>query len=208
MGRARAELGRRGARVVAATHRARRRLFAIVLGVATASAALVASPPAEALPQITAGLTTGLALTDARADNGPRAAYHLGGRLDFLFLREGPRSMGVGPYVDVMTAAFDTFEGGGGLAWLVPTGSTAFVFSGGAFERTSRFGWEPGVAGTVFWGSRSYNFHSDYAVGVGLFAQGRYGLGDGKQADAIFGVQLDLEYLALPFVFAYEALAH
>lgn len=178
--------------------------------VATAAAIVLTawSAPAEARPQITAGATTGLALTDARAENGPRAAYHLGGRLDLLFLREGPRTMGVGPYVEIMTAAFDTFEGGGGLAWLVPTGATAFVFSGGGFTRTSRFGWEPGVAGTVFWGSRSYNFHSDYAVGVGLFAQGRYGLGDGKQADAIFGVQLDLEYLALPFVFAYEAIAH
>jgi hypothetical protein len=166
------------------------------------------SAPASALPQITAGATTGLALTDARAENGPRVAYHLGGRLDLLFLRDGPREMALGPYVEMLTAGFDTFEGGGGLAWLIPTGPTAFVFSGGGFARTSRFGWEPGVAATIFWGSRSYNFHSAYAVGFGLFAQGRYGLGDGKQADAIFGVQLDLEYLALPFVFAYEAIAH
>ena len=86
--------------------------------------------------------------------------------------------------------------------------STGFVFSGGAFALSSRFGLEPGLAGTMFWGSRSYNFHSAYAIGVGLVAQGRYGLGDGKQADAILGVQLDLEYLALPFVLAYEAVAH
>ncbi len=178
---------------------------------AIAAAALVLAAgcrDAEARPQVTAGLTTGLALTDARAENGPRAAYHLGGRLDLLFLRDTPRSMAIGPYDEVMTAAFDTFESGGGIAWLLPTGSTAFVLSAGAFARTSRFGWEPGAAGTIFWGSRSYNFHSDYAVGVGLFAQGRYGLGDSRQADALFGVQLDLEYLALPFVFAYEALAH
>ena len=164
--------------------------------------------PAEARPQITSGVTTGAAFTDLRADYGPRVAYQLGGRLDLLFLREAPRDMALGPYVEVTTAAFDTFEGGGGLAWLVPTGSTAFVFSGGGFARTSRFGWEPGVAGTLFWGSRSYNFHSTYAVGVGLFAQGRYGLGDGKQGDALLGVQVDLEYLVLPFVFVYEALAH
>ena len=164
--------------------------------------------PAGARPQITSGVTTGFALTDIRADYGPRPAYQLGARLDVLFLREAPRDMALGPYVDMTTAAFDTFEGGGGIAWLVPTGPTAFVFSGGAFARTSRFGWEPGVSGTIFWGSRSYNFHSAYAVGVGLFAQGRYGLGDGKQGDAILGVQLDLEYLALPFVFAYEAIAH
>jgi hypothetical protein len=186
----------------------RREPRAPLLALALAAALALDAEPAEARPQITSGVTTGAAFTDVRAEYGPRLAYQLGGRLDLLLLREGPRDMAIGPYVEVTTAAFDTFEGGGGLAWLVPTGSTAFVLSGGGFARTSRFGWEPGLAGTLFWGSRSYNFHSMYAVGVGLFAQGRYGLGDGKQGDAILGVQLDLEYLALPFVFAYEALAH
>ena len=64
------------------------------------------------------------------------------------------------------------------------------------------------VGNTIFWGSRSFNFHSRYAIGAGLFVQGRYGLGDSKQADAIVGVQIDLEYLALPFLFAYEAATH
>lgn len=182
----------------------RRRLFALL-----AMGALALAPrPSAARPQVTAGATTGAALTDLRAENAPRLAYHLGARLDLLFLREAPRDMAIGPYVEVLTAAFDTLETGGGIAWLVPAGSTAFVFSGGGLARTSRFGWEPGLAGTLFWGSRSYNFHSTYGVGAGLFAQGRYGLGDGKQADAILGVQIDLEYLALPFVFAYEAIAH
>lgn len=187
----------------------RRRCGLVGASMATSLLLVLLSPgEATATPQVTAGLTTGAALTDLRAENAPRLAYHLGGRLELLFLRDTPRDMAIGPYVDIATAAFDTFEGGGGIAWLVPTGSTGFVFSGGGFARTSRLGWEPGVAGTIFWGSRSYNFHSAYAVGVGLFAQGRFGLGDGKQADAILGVQLDLEYLALPFVVAYQALAH
>jgi hypothetical protein len=163
---------------------------------------------AEARPQITSGVTMGAAFTDLRADNAPRLAYHLGGRLDVLFGRESPRGMAFGPYLEVMTAAFDTFETGAGVAWLVPTGSgaTAFVFSGGGFARTSRFGFEPGAAATIFWGARGLNFHSSYAIGAGFFAQGRYGLGgDGRQADAIAGVQIDLEYLVLPWVFAYTA---
>jgi hypothetical protein len=165
-------------------------------------------PGAQALPQVTAGVTTGAAITDLRAENRPRLAYHLGGRLDALLLRARPTDMAVGPFAEVLTAGFDTAELGGGLAWLVPTGSTALVLSAGGFGRASRFGWEPGVSSTLFWGSRSYNFHSAYALGVGLFAQGRYGLGDGRQADALLGVQLDLEYFALPFVLAYQALAH
>jgi hypothetical protein len=187
----------------------RRRIVRVVLAAAVFVGGLVAAPPAaHATPQITAGVTTGAALTDLRADNAPRLAYSLGARLDLLFLREAPGDMAIGPYAEVLTAGFDTFESGGGVAWLVPTGATGFVFSAGGFARTSRFGWEPGAAGTIFWGSRSFNFHSAYAIGAGLFAQGRYGFGDGKQTDAILGVQVDLEYLALPLLFLYEAVAH
>jgi hypothetical protein len=171
--------------------------FALVLG---------AEGVAHADPQLGSALTSGVALTDFRAKNGPRVATHLGGRFDVLLLRERAGTMAFGPYVDVATAAFDTFETGGGLEWLVPAGDTAFILSGGAFARTSRFGWEPGLASTLFWGSRSYNYQSLYSPGVGLFAQGRYGLGDGKQADVIFGLQVDLEYLALPGIFLYQAL--
>jgi hypothetical protein len=167
---------------------------------------LVVATSAGARPQISSGLTNGAAFTDLRAENGPRVAYHLGGRLDLLFGREGPHDMAVGPYLEVLTAGFDTLETGGGVAWLVPTGSAGFVFSGGGFARTSRFGLEPGAAATIYWGSRSYNFHSSYAISAGFFAQGRYGLGEGHQADAIVGVQLDLVYLALPWMFAYEAI--
>jgi hypothetical protein len=179
--------------------RCRLAAFSIACALACTSGA------ASATPQITSGLTTGLATTDWRT-NGPRYAYHLGGRLDVLFLRDSPRDMAIGPYVDVATEAFDTFESGGGVAWLVPLDATAFVFSAGGFARKSALGWNPGTSATVFWGSRSYNYHSAYAIGVGLFFQGRYGFGDTKQADAIAGLQIDLEYLALPFVFAYEAI--
>ena len=169
---------------------------------------LTTAANAAAAPQISGGVTSGLALTDLRASNGPRVAYHLGGRFDCLWLRERAGTMAFGPYVDVATEAFDTFQGGGGVEWLVPAGDTAFVFSTGGFARTSRFGVNPGVEATIFWGSRSFNYHSVYGLGVGLFAQGRWGFGDGKQADAIFGAQVDLEYFALPFLFAYEAIAH
>jgi hypothetical protein len=175
-------------------------------GIAIAGAVAGFTSNAEAHPQISSSLTTGAALTDLRFERGPRLAYHLGGRFDVLFLRSAPGDMALGPYVDVATHAFDTFETGGGLSWLVPAGSTAFVFSGGGFGRAAGFGFEPGVSGTIFWGSRSYNYHSTYGIGVGLIAQGRYGFGDGKQADAILGAQIDLEYLALPFLFAYEAI--
>ena len=164
--------------------------------------------PAAADPQLSGALTTGAALTDLRASNGPRVAYHLGGRFDALLLRNRAGTMALGPYVDVATEAFDTFQTGGGLEWLIPAGEPAFIVSAGAFARTSRFGWEPGAQASIFWGARSFNYHSLYSPGVGLFVQGRYGFGDGHQADVLLGVQLDLEYVVLPALFVYEAIAH
>ncbi len=166
------------------------------------------SSPAAARPQLSGGLTTGAALTDLRESVGPRLAYHLGLRADLLFGRGRSSDMAIGPYVDLATAAFDSIEPGGGVAWLVPAGSTAFVLSAGGFARGERDrGWSPGAAGTLFWGSRSYNFHGTYGLTVGLFAQGRYGLDPAiPQADAIVGVRVDLAYLALPVILAVEAI--
>lgn len=174
---------------------------------ALASLLILGAARGHATPQVSGGVTTGAALTDLRARNAPRLAYHLGARVDLLLLRDRAGRMAVGPYVDVATAAFDTFESGGGVEWLVPAGDTALILSAGAFARTSRFGWEPGAAGTVFWGSRSFNYHSPYSLGVGLFLQGRYGFGGGRQSDAVLGVQVDLEYLVLPFLLVYEAVS-
>lgn len=177
-------------------------------GLLAAAAVLFSTAAANAEPQFSAGLTEGLAMTDLRSSGAPRYALHVGGRFDVLFLRDRPTSMGLGPYVDLATEAFDTFQTGGGLEWLVPTGGTAFILSGGGFARTSSFGWEPGAQATLFWGGRDYNYHSTYAAGLGLFAQGRYGFGDGRQADAILGVQVDLLYLALPAMLLYQAIRH
>ena len=58
----------------------------------------------------------------------------------------------------------------------------------------------------IWMGSRSYNFDSVYGLAAGLFVEGRWGLGDGQQADILGGVQADLEIFALPFVLLYNAL--
>lgn len=162
--------------------------------------------PAGATPQANAGLTVGGALTDMRTAAGPRAAFHLGARGDVLFLRRRDRDMGIGPYVEFATEAFDTLELGAGASWLVPGWTFPFVFSAGAFERQARGqGWEPGVASSIFVGPRSYNFHSSYDLAGGLFVQARYGLGDARQADIVLGAQIDLTLLAYPLIFAYAA---
>ena len=182
-------------------------MASIRIVLAVAATMTLASPSANATPQLGAELTTGAGLIDLRTRSHPKVAYHLGARFDLLLLRDRAETMALGPYLDVATTGFDAFESGGGVEWLVPAGDTAFILSAGAFARLSHSD-SGGVSSTVFWGSRSYNYDSVYSLGVGLFLQGRYGFGDDRQCDAIAGVQIDLEYLALPFLFAYEAIAH
>ena len=180
---------------------------AALIAAAALGGALGAPRASRAAPQANFGLTVGGAATDVRT-NGPRAAFHLGGRADVLFLRSRNRDMAVGPYVDIATAAFDTIELGGGVEWLLPvTEGFPLVVSAGLLERRApMFGWEPGAESTVFFGSRGYNFTSWYGLAAGLFVQARYGFGDGKQTDLIAGAQLDLSLFAYPFLLAYEAL--
>lgn len=169
-------------------------------------AALFVPGTAFGAPQANAGLTIGGAATDLRTNLG--AEFHLGARADVMFFRRSERDMGFGPYVDVATAAFDTLELGTGASWLLPvTAEFPLVVSAGAFERhTTQFGWEPGVAGTLFFGGRSYNYNSWYGLALGGFLQARYGFGESRQTDIILGVQVDLAILAMPFILAVEAI--
>ncbi len=170
----------------------------------TALALLVHPLSAEATPKVNAGLTTGAAATDLRT-GGPRIASHLGVRADALFFRSRDAEMGLGPYVDFTTVAFDTAEPGGGVQWLIPIGDPVLTLSGGGHARISALGVEPGLSGTLFLGGRVHNFHSLYNLTVGGFAQTRYALGESRAWEVLVGAQLDLVYLAIPFIYAYEA---
>jgi hypothetical protein len=118
--------------------------------------------------------------------------------------------MAVGPYVDVASAGFHDLDAGAGAEWLVPvTEDLPVVASAGVFARngTGR-AWAPGMEGTLFFGSRSYNFHSWYGLAVGVFAQTRWVPASPSTLDIVGGVQLDAQLLLMPFLFVYTALTH
>jgi len=132
---------------------------------------------------------------------GPaEGAFHLGGRADLLLGRARGSDMAVGSYVDAASAGFRDFDVGGGAEWLLPwRDELPLVLSGGGFVRNGGGrAWSPGIAGAVFFGSRSYNFHSWYGLAAGLFVQTRWVPGPPSTVDVIFGVQLDAELLAMP----------
>lgn len=174
---------------------------------ATLAGALVtwaASVGAE--PQTSVAMTIGGGAADLRAP-ALSAAFHLGLRGDVLFFRNQNGQAALGPYVEVLTRTFETFETGGGATVLVPlSDSVPVVLSAGPFIRGSRAGWEGGLAGHAFLGSRSHNLHSVYGWQLGGFVDVRAGVGPAQQLDVLWGVQLDLELLALPFLLLAGAL--
>jgi len=164
--------------------------------------------PAQADPQASVGLTGGATVQDVA--ESPGVSLHLGGRADVLFLRDHNGQMALGPYVDAATAGFHDLDTGGGVEWLLPlTSDVPVVLSAGGLVRNGDArSWAPGLEGTLFVGSRSFNFHSWYGLAAGVFAQTRWVPASPSTTDLVFGVQLDLELVVLPALFLWDAISH
>lgn len=184
--------------------RARKRLPVVVFAVALAFVAR--APDARADPQGTGALTIGLAGTGEERKIWDDTVFHLGARGDVLFGRDGNDDFGAGPYLELMSHAFDDLQLGGGASLLLPVLDTfPIVVSGGGYARVED-AVEPGLATAFFWGSRSYNYHSGYVMSGGLLAQFRYGLGESEETAIVIGAQLDALVLSLPFVFLFQSI--
>lgn len=184
----------------------------LVYSAALAAALAVAfvAGPAQAEPQANLGLTLGVAGRAYEYELWQQTAFHMGLRGDVLFLRESSTDFGVGPYAEVFTHAFDELQLGGGVSVLLPViDAVPVVASLGLYGRAGDddHGFEPGLASTLFFGSRSYNHSASYVVTAGLLAQGRVGLGDARETSIVIAAQIDTVFLALPFVFLAEALS-
>jgi hypothetical protein len=174
-------------------------------------AVLLAPAIARAEPQANLGLTAGGVVQNAFGPGSSSGAFHFGGRADVLFLRERGNQMAIGPYLDAATASLHDFDAGGGVEWLLPVrDDLPIVLSAGALLRNGEGkSWAPGLEGTVFFGSRSYNFHSWYGLAFGVFAQTRWippSAGTPGVADMVFGVQWDAEFIAMPSMLIISAL--
>jgi hypothetical protein len=184
----------------------------VAVGALVAFAAGLGTRTAEADPQMSLGLTLGGAIEGASGARKAEGAFHIGGRADVLFLRSRGTDMAVGPYLDVASSSFHDFDAGGGLEWLLPVrDDLPLVLSAGAFARNGEGRqWQPGLDGTLFFGSRSYNFHSVYGMSIGLFAQARWVPPSSMPGvvDTIFGVQIDGEILAMPSILIWSSIIH
>ena len=127
-----------------------------------------------------------------------------------MFARDDPWDFGVGPYLELGTFAFDELQFGGGASVHLPIHETfPFVASVGPYARygDDDFGLEPGIATALFWGSRSYNFHDNYIMAVGLSVGYRASFGESKESALLVTAHVDIALLGLPFVALVGAIA-
>ena len=180
--------------------------FGVALAV---GAPVLVSRSAAAEPQLTTSLALGVAGHGDRSALWSATELTTGLRGQLLLGRDKDVAFGVGPYVEALTTAtFSDAHLGGGAALLVPVHAyLPIVLSAGGYAgyRAPR-GWEPGLAAELFWGSHSYNYHSIYSLSAGIFAGGRYALGDSKEVIVLAGGRLDLELIAIPFIFIWSAI--
>jgi hypothetical protein len=152
-----------------------------------------------------ASALTGVCGTGVEREYWQHTCWFNGVRADVLFGRSRNLDFGAGPFADVTTAGFDDIRLGGGASALLPIHPfLPLVFSGGGYARKSEIGWEPGLEGYVFFGTRSYNFHSSYGLAAGLIGGLHFGLGESRESAIVIALQLDGQILLLPFVAAYE----
>jgi hypothetical protein len=154
-------------------------------------------------------VTLGIAANGDRAEIGSSIAFAAGVRGDLLFARTRDADFGIGPYAEVLTTTgFGDFQIGGGASFLLPVSQylPLVISAGGYAGRSPTWGWEPGLAANIFWGSHGYNYHSMYALTAGLFVDGRYALGESRQVSLLAGARIDCELIAIPFLLAYEAI--
>ena len=154
-------------------------------------------------PQGNAALTIGGAAAGADGEFWDHPEFHLGLRGDVMFGREDVWDFGVGPYLEAGTFAFDEFQFGGGATLHIPVHeSFPLVTSLGPFARLGDddFGLEPGLSAALFWGTRSYNFHSGYNMAAGLSIGFRQVLGGSNETAMLFAAQIDLMAIGLPIL--------
>ncbi|MEI8255839.1 MAG: hypothetical protein WCJ30_09215 [Deltaproteobacteria bacterium] len=178
-------------------------MLGIVLAAQLASASV--NPPPAAVRAVE--LTSQLSLSGGlRCDQRgcPAAVFSLALRVDVLY-RPGPRAWGIGPFLSTRTDNFADIAPALGASLLVPVSeSLPFVLSAGGAVRVDPAGVSGGPIERVWWGARSYNFHTPYVLSLGVFAEARQlAIGANAGWDVVLGIDADLEFLAIPFMAIY-----
>lgn len=159
------------------------------------------TPSPNARSQFNAGIVGGIAGVGSSSELWQQTRFHLGLKGDVLLGRSSPDDWGLGPMVGVSTNGFDDLNLAAGLSVLAPVHEYLPIVLSVGPRLQAKDGWEPGAFASLFWGSRSFNYHASYGLAAGLLLEGRMGFGDSKERTAIIAAQIDLQAVALPIIF-------
>jgi hypothetical protein len=163
---------------------------------------VLAPVPCSAKPQWNAGVEGALCGT-----GGALGLSNLGfcGSLhgDVLLLRGRSSDFGLGPSLRLGTAGFDDFRLDAGLSALVPVfDSFPLVLEAGPHLRNLT---QPGIFASAFFGLRPFNHYGPYEMAAGLVLTAQRSFVTGTPSALWIGLRVDGSWLALPFIFAYNA---
>ena len=171
------------------------------------AATLSFTTAAQAEPQWNASALTGVCGRGADGAYWQDTCWYNGVRGDVLFGRKRYSDASAGPFVSVTSAGFDDLRLGGGATLRLPvTKYLPLGLSAGGYARRED-SWNPGLSGWLFFGSRSFNFHSSYVMAGGLVLGMEHDLKGPKHNTLVIAAQIDGLVLALPFLIGYEWLA-
>jgi hypothetical protein len=134
--------------------------------------------------------------------------FSLALRVDILH-RPGPRAFGVGGFLSTRTDNFADISSALGVSVLLPVSPTfPLVLSAGGAGRYDAMGLSGAALERVEFGPRSYNYQFAYVLSGGLFAEARQWIvGANGGYDFVFGIDADLELMAIPFIMLYTWIA-
>jgi len=123
---------------------------------------------------------------------------------DVLLLRQSGSDFGLGPSLRLGTARFSDVRLDAGLSVLLPLFEAfPLVLEAGPYLRN--FG-APGAFGSAFFGLRSFNYYGHYEMAAGLSIIAERSFTAGTPSAIWITARIDGSWLALPLVFAYNAL--
>jgi hypothetical protein len=167
---------------------------------------LVRTTDAFAAPQWNSALVAGIAGAGDGSAVWERTQFYGGVRGDVLFLRDGPLSAGLGPSLEVATAAFADVRAIAGARALVPFGDLwGIAIEPGGYVRSSDAGALPGFSARAWFGIQTYNYQGAYSPRGGLTVGYAQDFGDSDSHAIVIAAEIDGLILALPFVLLYES---
>lgn len=167
--------------------------------------AVLAASPVSGAPQWNSALTAGVAGVSDSATPWERTEFYGAVHGDLLFLRESPRTIGVGPSLEIGTAGFSDLRALAGAEALFPLDDLwAVAIRPAVYARTVEGQEFLGASVRGWFGIQTYNYDGAYAPRGGLVVGYDHDIGGSASHAVVVAAEVDGLILALPVLLLYE----